>query len=117
MKYSTKFGKIENYDLQVGGVYETDKPVTLYPRQADKERYKIENSIGFKILDINSSGRRINCEFYDASHTVIATRRVYREYVETLIDQLGLTVETVEETPAVDAVETVEATVAETQDA
>ena len=89
--YTTKFGKNEGYDLQAGNVYETNKPVTLYPRLANKTKYQIENCIGFKITEINKAGRRFTCEFHDAKKNIIITKRVYREYVEAMIDQLGLT--------------------------
>ena len=90
---STIFGKFKGYDIQVGNVYETNAPVTLYPRAAAKELWAIKDVIGFKINDVNKAGRRFTCEFYNKDRKTVLTKRVYREYVESLIDQLGLTPE------------------------
>lgn len=84
------FGKYKGYDIQVGNVYETAKETTLYPRQAAKELWAIKNVIGFKVTDLNKAGRRFTCEFYNAKRELVLTKRVYREYVESMIDQLGL---------------------------
>lgn len=92
-KYAnTIFGQSQGYDLKTGNIYESVTPTTLYPRLANKKKWQIENCIGFKINDINKAGRRFTCEFFDAKRNTIDTRRVYREYVEAMIDQLGLTV-------------------------
>lgn len=88
---STLFGKSKGYDIQIGNVYETDKPMTLYPRQAAKELWAIKDVIGFKITDLNKAGRRFTCEFFNADRSTVLTKRVYREYVESMIDQLGVT--------------------------
>ena len=88
---STLFGKSKGYDIQIGNRYETDKPMTLYPRQAAKELWAIKDVIGFSITALNKAGRRFTCEFFDANKNVVLTKRVYREYVESMIDQLGLT--------------------------
>jgi hypothetical protein len=102
MTKSTIFGKYQGYDIQVGNVYETNIPTTLYPRQAAKELWAIKDVIGFKVNDLNKAGRRFTCEFYDANRKTVLIKRVYREYVESLIDQLGLTpTSTQAESPAV----------------
>lgn len=103
---STLFGKYQGYDIQIGNVYETDNPMTLYPRQAAKELWAIKDVIGFKITDLNKAGRRFTCEFYNANRNTVLTKRVYREYVESMIDQMGLTPAT---SPVVDVAENVEA--------
>ena len=86
------FGKYKGYDIQVGNVYETQKETTLYPRQAAKELWAIKNVIGFKVTDLNKAGRRFTCEFFNQKRETVLTKRVYREYVESMIDQLGLAV-------------------------
>ena len=102
MTKSTIFGKYQGYDIKVGNVYETNSPTTLYPRQAAKELWAIKDVIGFKVNDLNNAGRRFTCEFYDANRKTVLVKRVYREYVESLIDQLGLTpTSTQAESPAV----------------
>ena len=88
---STIFGTSKGYDIQIGNVYENATPQTLYPRQAARELWKIENVNGFTITEMNKAGRRFTCEFFDANRKVVKTKRVYREYVESMIDQLGLT--------------------------
>ena len=40
---STIFGTSKGYDIQIGNVYENATPQTLYPRQAARELWKIEN--------------------------------------------------------------------------
>lgn len=87
---STLFGKYKGYDIQVGNVYEVSTPMTLYPRQAAKELWAIKDVIGFRITELNKAGRRFTCEFYNASQSLVLTKRVYREYVESMIDQMGL---------------------------
>jgi len=87
---STLFGKIKGYDIQIGSVYEVSTPTTLYPRQAAKELWAIKDVIGFKVTELNKAGRRFTCEFFDANRKTILTKRVYREYVESMIDQMGI---------------------------
>ena len=102
MTKSTIFGKYQGYDIKVGNVYETNAPTTLYPRQAANELCAIKDVLGFKVNDLKKAGRRFTCEFYDATRKTVLIKRVYREYVESLIDQLGLTpTSTQAESPAV----------------
>jgi len=91
---STLFGKFKGYDIQVGNVYEVSAPMTLYPRQAAKELWAIKDVIGFQVTDLNKAGRRFVCDFINAKREVVLTKRVYREYVESMIDQMGLEVPT-----------------------
>lgn len=97
---STIFGTSKGYDIQIGNVYENATPQTLYPRQAARELWKIENVNGFTITEMNKAGRRFTCEFFDAKREVVKTKRVYREYVESMIDQLGLIAPEASTTPA-----------------
>lgn len=90
IKRSTRFGTYSGYNIEVGNVYTVDTPQTLYPRPTEKETFKIENTVGFQITNLNKAGRRFTCEFKGADGSIVATRRVYREYVEWMIEQLGL---------------------------
>ena len=96
MAKATIFGTTKGYDIQVGSVYETDKPLTLYPRAAGKDEYSIKDVIGFRVTAVNTAGRRFTCEFYNANRETVSTRKVYREYVEAMIDQMALTVGTIQ---------------------
>jgi hypothetical protein len=90
-KVNTIFGTTQGYDIKIGNVYETDKPITLFPRSAGKDEFAIKNVLGFKVIELNKAGRRFTLEFFDKDKIVTQTRRVYREYVESMIDALGLT--------------------------
>jgi hypothetical protein len=96
MTKSTIFGTSKGYDIQLGNVYESDKAVTLFPRQSGKDEHAIKDAIGFNILELNKAGRRFTCEFFNSNREVIATRKVYREYVEAMIDQMSLEVGTIQ---------------------
>lgn len=41
-----------------------------------------------KITNANATGRRLEVEFYDDSGVMVASRRVYKEWVDRIIDQL-----------------------------
>ena len=41
-----------------------------------------------KITNTNFTGRRLTVEFYDAAGNQVMNRRVYREWVDRIIDQL-----------------------------
>ena len=41
-----------------------------------------------KITGANNTGRRLQVEFYDENGNVVQTRRVYKEWVDRIIDQL-----------------------------
>lgn len=41
-----------------------------------------------KITAANNTGRRLSVEFYDENGNVVSTRRVYKEWVDRIIDQL-----------------------------
>jgi cobyric acid synthase len=96
MTKSTIFGTSKGYDIQVGSVYETDKPLTLFPRAAGKDEHAIKDVIGFKVTAVNPAGRRFTAEFYNANRETVSTRKVYREYIEAMIDQMALIVGTIQ---------------------
>jgi hypothetical protein len=41
-----------------------------------------------KVTQTNFTGRRLTVEFYDANGNQVMNRRVYREWVDRIIDQL-----------------------------
>lgn len=90
MKRMTRFGKFEGYDVKIGNQFTVDTPMTLYPRPTEKNKWAITNTTGFRVTAENKTGRRLTCEFLNESGEVIETRRVYREFVEWMLEQMNI---------------------------
>lgn len=48
----------------------------------------IQSASSIKITGANATGRRLTVEFYDEKGNVVNTRKVYKEWVDRIIDQL-----------------------------
>lgn len=78
--------EIEQDPIQVGAVFTSTKPKLVYTRKGKQNLVKC-NSV--EITALNMTGRRITCVFRDSKNAIVLERRVYREWVEQIIEEFS----------------------------
>jgi len=72
--------------IQVGAVFTSAKPKMVYTR---KGKHNLVKCSSVEITKFNNTGRRITCVFRDEKNEIIIERRVYREWVERIVDDFS----------------------------
>lgn len=76
----------EQDPIQVGAVFTSAKPKLVYTRKGKQNLVKCSS---VEITKLNNTGRRISCVFRDEKNEIVLERRVYREWVEQIIDEFS----------------------------
>jgi hypothetical protein len=72
--------------ITVGATFSSPKKRLLYTR---KGKQNLVACHSFEITKLNATGRRITCVFRDDKNEVVLERRVYREWVELMIEEFS----------------------------
>jgi hypothetical protein len=71
-------------------LFGTYTSATEIPFNYRKGKKNTVHCYGFKIYDANATGRRLSLQFIDKAGNVIDSRRVYKEWVDPVIDEYKL---------------------------
>jgi hypothetical protein len=72
--------------IVVGATFSSPKQKLLYTR---KGKQNLVACHSFEITKLNATGRRITCVFRNDKNEVVLERRVYREWVELMIEEFS----------------------------
>lgn len=73
--------------MKLFGTYTSKKEIPFNYRKGKKNTV---NCYGFRIYDANATGRRLSLQFLDKDGNVLDSRRVYKEWVDPVLDEYNL---------------------------